>query len=149
MIEIIGQVLAEQPRLQFAPWSRTVLFLCVRYRGFAYALSPDSLPGFLDGLQQVSIHSIHHHFIEARLRLRRMSNDFSHWLEDEVGLSQAANAIERIDIYTNSMEDVRAANSPHRLASDELSSDTMELQRTVKTTMRSTDERATSPSKSS
>lgn len=69
--------------------------------------SPDSVPGFVDGLKQVSVHSIHHHFIEARLRLHLMSNDFSQWLQKEVGLSHAAEAIERIDIYTNTMEGVR------------------------------------------
>ena len=55
----------------------------------------------------MSVHSIHHHFIEARLRLKRMSNDFSVWLEEDVGLNEAANDIERIDIYTNTMEGVR------------------------------------------
>lgn len=69
--------------------------------------APDTLEGFLKGLKQVSVHSIHHHFIEARLRLKRMSNDFSTWLEEDVGLSQAADEIERIDIYTNTMEGVR------------------------------------------
>jgi hypothetical protein len=68
---------------------------------------PDSMPGFLDGLRQVNVHSIHHHFIEARLRLHLMSNDFSQWLEAEAGLHQAAESIERIDIYTNTMEGVR------------------------------------------
>jgi hypothetical protein len=63
--------------------------------------------GFVKGLKHVSIHSIHHHFIEARLRLHLMSNDFSQWLEREVGLSRAAESIERIDIYTNTMEGVR------------------------------------------
>jgi len=68
---------------------------------------PDTLPGFLDGLNQVTVHSIHHHFIEARLRLHRMSNDFSQWLEEEVGLPDAADAIEGIDIYANTLEGVR------------------------------------------
>jgi hypothetical protein len=36
-----------------------------------------------------------------------MSNDFSHWLEEEIGLREAADAIERIDIYANTMEGVR------------------------------------------
>jgi len=48
----------------------------------------------------VSIHSIHHHFIEARLRLKLASNDFSAWLEKELGLRQAAASLNRIDIYT-------------------------------------------------
>jgi hypothetical protein len=67
----------------------------------------DTLPAFLDGLNQVTVHSIHHHFIEARLRLHRMSNDFSEWLREEAGLSDAAEEIERIDIYANTMEGVR------------------------------------------
>ncbi|HWJ47955.1 MAG TPA: DUF5752 family protein [Candidatus Udaeobacter sp.] len=71
------------------------------------AFCADTLKGFLDGINQVSVHSIHHHFIEARLRLRRMSNDFSQWLEEEVGLAEPADAIERIDIYANTMEGVR------------------------------------------
>jgi len=58
-------------------------------------------------LNQVTVHSIHHHFIEARLRLHRMSNDFSQWLETEAGLVEAADAIERIDIYANTLEGVR------------------------------------------
>jgi Family of unknown function (DUF5752) len=69
--------------------------------------APDSVPGFVEGLKKVSVHSIHHHFIEARLRLHLMSNDFSQWLEEEVGLPQAAESVERIDIYTNTMEGVR------------------------------------------
>jgi hypothetical protein len=68
----------------------------------------DTLPAFIDGLNQVTIHSIQHHFIEARLRLRRMSNDFSEWLREEAGLSEAAKEIERIDIYANTMEGVRS-----------------------------------------
>jgi hypothetical protein len=68
---------------------------------------PDTLPGFVDGLRRVSIHSIHHHFIEARLRLKLMSNDFSQWLLEEMGLPDAARAVNHIDIYTATMENVR------------------------------------------
>jgi len=67
----------------------------------------DTLAAFLDGINQVSVHSIHHHFIEARLRLHRMSNDFSQWLEEEIGLPEVAAEIERIDIYANTLEGVR------------------------------------------
>jgi len=62
---------------------------------------------FAQGLREVSVHSIHHHFIEARLRLRLMSNDFSQWLHEDVGLTDAARALNRIDIYTATLEDVR------------------------------------------
>src|SRR5580658_10104809 len=65
-----------------------------------------SLREFLDCLARAPLRSIHHHFIEARLRLQLQSNDFSLWLE-EAGLTEAARRLNRIDIYTATMEDVR------------------------------------------
>ena len=62
---------------------------------------------FADGLRQVSLHSIHYHFIDARLRLKLNSNDFSLWLEDELDLGALGDRVNRIDIYTSTLEDVR------------------------------------------
>ena len=66
-----------------------------------------SLGEFADGLRHVSVHSIHHHFIEARLRLKLMSNDFSQWLYEDAGLTDSARALNQIDIYTLTLEDAR------------------------------------------
>ncbi len=66
-----------------------------------------NLGEFADGLQRVSIYSIHYHFIEARLRLKLNSNDFSVWLEEEMDLPQVADRLNRIDIYTSTLHDVR------------------------------------------
>jgi hypothetical protein len=62
---------------------------------------------FTEGMRSVSVHSIHHHFIEARLRIKLMSNDFSQWLHEDVGLTETARSLNRIDIYTATLEDVR------------------------------------------
>jgi uncharacterized protein DUF5752 len=67
-----------------------------------------TLPEFAEGLRRVSVHSIYHHFIEARLRIKLMSNDFSQWLYEDVGLTEPARALNRIDIYTATLEDIRA-----------------------------------------
>ncbi len=67
----------------------------------------NTMQDFAKGLREVSVHSIHHHFIEARLRLKLMSNDFSQWLLEDVGLPDAARAVNQIDIYTATLEDVR------------------------------------------
>jgi len=107
MIEIIGEFLENHPRSGSRPAYEPFYFCAADLVVLPTLFAPDTLKGFLDGLNQVSVHSIHHHFIEARLRLHRMSNDFSNWLEQEVGLTEAADAIERIDIYTNTMEGVR------------------------------------------
>ncbi len=66
-----------------------------------------NLEEFAEGMRQVSIYGIHHHFIEARLRLKLNSNDFSVWLEEEMDLPQLADRLNRIDIYTSTLHDVR------------------------------------------
>ena len=67
----------------------------------------NTLHEFAEGLRRVSVHSIHHHFIEARLRLKLMSNDFSQWLYEDMGLTEAARQLNRLDIYTVTLDDVR------------------------------------------
>jgi elongation factor P hydroxylase len=66
-----------------------------------------NLKEFLNGLKQVSVHSIHHHFIEARLRLKLQSNDFSLWLEQAMDMGKVAAQLNKIDIYTSTLEGVR------------------------------------------
>jgi hypothetical protein len=66
-----------------------------------------NLEEFADGLRKVSIHSIYYHFIDARLRLKLNNNDFSVWLDQELDLGAAADRINRIDIYTSTLEGVR------------------------------------------
>jgi hypothetical protein len=67
----------------------------------------NTLKEFAEGLRGVTVHCIHHHFIEARLRIKLMSNDFSQWLYEDMGLTEAARQLNRIDIYTMTLEDVR------------------------------------------
>jgi hypothetical protein len=66
-----------------------------------------NLEEFASGLRQVSIHAIYYHFIDARLRLKLNTNDFSAWLEHDLDLAQAADRLNRIDIYTSTLEGVR------------------------------------------
>jgi hypothetical protein len=107
MTEIIDEFLQKHPKSGSHPASEAFYFCASDIVVLPTPFVADSLPAFLDGLRQVSVHSIHHHFIEARLRLHLMSNDFSQWLEEEIGLRQLADLVERIDIYTNTMEGVR------------------------------------------
>lgn len=107
MVEIIDAFLQVYGRSGLRPAHEPFYFCSSDIVVLPTAYAPDTLKGFLDGINQVSVHSIHHHFIEARLRLHRMSNDFSQWLEEEAGMQEAADAIERIDFYTNTMEGVR------------------------------------------
>ena len=107
MVAIIDEFLENHPRSGSRPAYEPFYFCATDLVVLPTPFAPDTLGGFLDGLNQVSVHSIHHHCIEARLRLHRMSNDFSNWLEEQAGLTEVADAIERIDIYTNTTEGVR------------------------------------------
>lgn len=107
MVEILDEFLELHNLSGSRPAHEPFYFCAADIVVLPTAFCADSLPAFLDGVNQVTVHSIHHHFIEARLRLHRMSNDFSNWLEKELGLAAAADAIERIDIYANTMEGVR------------------------------------------
>jgi len=107
MAEIVEEFLQRHPRSGSRAANEPFYFCASDIMVLPTSFVADSLAGFLDGLKQISVHSIHHHFIEARLRLRLMSNDFSQWLKEEIGLPRTADSIERIDIYTNTMEGVR------------------------------------------
>lgn len=107
MVEILDEFLDSHNRSGARPAREPFYFCAADIVVLPTAFGADTLSEFLNGVNQVTVHSIHHHFIEARLRLHRMSNDFSQWLEKAVGLAEAADEIERIDIYANTMEGVR------------------------------------------
>ncbi|HNV87036.1 MAG TPA: DUF5752 family protein [Candidatus Omnitrophota bacterium] len=58
-------------------------------------------------LQKISIHSIYYHMFESRIRLEKPSNDFSLWLEQEIGETDLAKKIARLDPYTHTIEGLR------------------------------------------
>src|SRR5437763_15334520 len=85
MVEILDEFLQSHNMSGSRPAHEPFYFCPADIVVLPTAFCADTLKAFLDGLNQVSVHSIHHHFIEARLRLHRMSNDFSHSLESEIG----------------------------------------------------------------
>jgi len=63
-----------------------------------------TLQEFRDGLEKLSHAAFHFHFIASRLRLQLRTNDFSYWLESCLDLGRLAKHVNRIDIYTNTLE---------------------------------------------
>jgi len=66
-----------------------------------------TLEEFRQGLERLSHASIYFHFIASRLRLHLRTNDFSYWLESRLDLGTLAKQVNRIDIYTNTLESAR------------------------------------------
>jgi len=67
-----------------------------------------TLDEFHDGVARLSHAAFHFHFISSRLRLQLRTNDFSYWLANSLGLKGLAEYINRIDIYTNTLDSARA-----------------------------------------
>jgi len=74
----------------------------------SFGLSARTLDEFHDGVARLSHAAFYFHFISSRLRLQLRTNDFSHWLADSLGLKNLAEYINRIDIYTNTLDSARA-----------------------------------------
>jgi len=68
-----------------------------------------TLDEFRDAITHLSHSAFYFHFISSRLRLQLRTNDFSHWFEDCLGLKELGERVNRIDIYTNTLDSARAA----------------------------------------
>jgi hypothetical protein len=73
-----------------------------------FSLNAATLDEFRNGVASISHASFHFHFVTSRLRLQLRTNDFSHWLARSLGLASLAETIDRIDIYTNTLDTARA-----------------------------------------
>ncbi|MBZ5648665.1 MAG: DUF5752 family protein [Acidobacteriia bacterium] len=107
IVEIVEEFTRRHPRSSQETVEEPFYFCAAEIVVLPTPFAARNLAEFADALARVSVHSIHHHFIEARLRLKLSSNDFSLWLQDELGLPDAARRLNRIDIYTATLEDVR------------------------------------------
>jgi len=67
----------------------------------------NSLTEFRQGLEKLSHASLYYHFLVSRLRLKLQTNDFSNWLATAMGREDLARRINRIDIYTNTLNSAR------------------------------------------
>jgi hypothetical protein len=67
----------------------------------------NTLDEFRQGIEHLSHSAFYFHFISSRLRLQLRTNDFSHWLADGLGLKTLADRVNRIDIYTNTLDGAR------------------------------------------
>lgn len=106
-IQILENYLRDNPESRTRIADETFYFCASDMVVMPTSFQAHTLHEFAEGVRRVSVHSIHHHFIEARLRIKLMSNDFSQWLHEDAGLTETARALNRIDIYTATLEDVR------------------------------------------
>lgn len=66
------------------------------------------LAEFAGCLKKLSIWSLYFHVFEARLRPPLGINDFSHWFATQLGETELAKQVERMDPYTQTLEGLRS-----------------------------------------
>lgn len=107
LIEVVEDFATEDPKARKRIADTPFYFCSSKIIVLATQRSAANLAEFIEGLKQVSLHSIHYHFIEARLRRKLESNDFSIWLLRDLGLERESSLLNQIDIYTSTLEGVR------------------------------------------
>ena len=109
IIRIIKDYIKENPKvkLRFASPSKVFHFL----KSVSFILPTPyvakDLKDFVEMLKKISSDSIYFHMFEARLRLKKESNDFSYWLDTSLAESELAQKIKSLDPYTYTMENLR------------------------------------------
>jgi small-conductance mechanosensitive channel len=64
---------------------------------------------FVEALRKISLGSLFLHIFDSRLRLGKGLNDFSIWLEDNLGETELAEEVNRLDPYIYTLEGLRSA----------------------------------------
>ncbi|GAG70450.1 unnamed protein product, partial [marine sediment metagenome] len=96
-----GKTLRQVPKGQEFHFIRTISFiLSTGYQAW-------DLLEFIDILNKISIHSIYFHVFESRIKLEKGINDFSNWLNVNLGYNDLAREIADLDPYTYTMEGLR------------------------------------------
>jgi len=107
LVEILEQYGATNPKSRERSATAPFYFCSSKTIVLEAQQKASTLTEFIEGLRQVSLHSVHYHFIEARLRRKLESNDFSIWLQRELELEREGALLNQIDIYTSTLEGVR------------------------------------------
>lgn len=107
IIKIVQEYIEQNPRARDRAALEPFYFCASDTIVIPTELRANTLEAFTEAIEKASLHSVHYHFIEARLRLKLTSNDFSVWLERDLDLPSAAERLNRIDIYTSTLQDVR------------------------------------------
>ena len=106
IVQVVEEYLRREPASRDRPAGKPFCFCSSETVLMPTSFVARNLQEFTQAMRQVSVHSIHYHFIEARLRLRLKTNDFSRWLK-EMGLAREAMRVNELDIYTSALDDVR------------------------------------------
>ena len=107
LIETVEAFLKRQPQSADRPAFEPFYFCEAVETVVLLGTKASTLAELSDGIERLSLQTLHHHFINSRLRLQLRTNDFSHWIEESLELPALAARLNRIDFYMNTLDGVR------------------------------------------
>lgn len=107
LVEVIADYLEQVHELRTAPAGEEFHFMDAVSFTLPTRHRATTLPEFAEALKNVGLGSIAFHLFEARLRVETDDNDFSRWLDGQLGEHELAEAIRRLDPYTITTEGLR------------------------------------------
>ena len=108
MVNVIGEYISSGQEMRKAPEGREFHFMKWVSVILPTPHAARDLREFVEALRKLSLGSLYFHIFESRLRLGRVTNDFSVWMKDSLEEQALAEAIEKVDPYTYTPEDVRS-----------------------------------------
>ncbi|MFH1339116.1 MAG: DUF5752 family protein [Candidatus Omnitrophota bacterium] len=108
IIEVIESYIKKSKRKEvFAPEGEEFYFV----KSISFVIPTDytayTLREFRNILKKITIDVMYFHMFEARLRLEKQTNDFSLWIETNLGDLELATEIAGLDPYSYTMEGLR------------------------------------------
>jgi hypothetical protein len=108
IVNVIGEYISSGQELRKAPEGREFYFMKWVSVILPTPYAARDLREFVEALRKLSLGSLYFHIFESRLRLGRVTNDFSVWMKDSLEEQELAEAIEKVDPYTYTLEGVRS-----------------------------------------
>jgi hypothetical protein len=107
LVRIIEQHLEEFPAAASRAAFETFYFCELQETAEPLGGQATDLKELANGIAHLSLQTLHYHLISSYMRPPLKTNDFSAWIERQYERPELANALNRIDFYTNTLEGVR------------------------------------------
>ena len=107
LLEYLHTYVGEMETFFRVPERDEFQFVELRSVVFPTGLRARDLRSFHDALQKVGLGSLFYHLVEARLRLGRLSNDFSEWLSEHLKEDELAERINDLSPYAYNLWQIR------------------------------------------
>lgn len=108
MIQHIKNHIGEVESLPRVPRGREFYFTEIQSFIVSTGEIAHDLESFYNCIKNVESYSLFYHLIEARVRMGKQANDFSHWLRNELDEVDLAEKIEHLSPYVYNLYEIRS-----------------------------------------